>query len=405
MALPDQPWSTSYPGSQDTPGSEQPNLIADTTPGAEDGHRILVSHFHALRDKLQSVATKLGDGSNLPSGSVGDKVATLEAGHAALHENGGAGEISLAGLSGLSATPQTPATHASSHEPGGGDAMAVDAVVGTGSLRTLGTGAQQACAGNDARLSDARTPTSHASSHDAGGGDAMAIDAAAGTGSLRTLGTGAQQACAGNDSRLSDARTPTSHASSHEPGGGDAMSVDAVAGTGSLRTLGTGAQQACAGNDSRLSDARTPTAHNLGGSEHNADTLANLNAKVSDATLDTNTAKRPPGSPAVNVNASGPVSVTAAQTGDAFTNEGAAGEVNHNLPTAAAGLTYTFIVQVAQNLRVTAASGDTIRVAGSVSAAAGNIVNAVVGSTVILLAINATEWIALGTPAGTWTVT
>jgi hypothetical protein len=37
--------------------------------------------------------------------------------------------------------------------------------------------------------------------------------------------------------------------------------------------------------DSRLSDARTPTSHNLGGSEHAADTLANLNSKVSDATL------------------------------------------------------------------------------------------------------------------------
>lgn len=37
--------------------------------------------------------------------------------------------------------------------------------------------------------------------------------------------------------------------------------------------------------DSRLSDARTPTAHALGGAEHSADTLANLNSKVSDATL------------------------------------------------------------------------------------------------------------------------
>ena len=35
-------------------------------------------------------------------------------------------------------------------------------------------------------------------------------------------------------------------------------------------------------------------AHNLGGAEHNADTLANLNAKVSDATLDKNTDKRDP---------------------------------------------------------------------------------------------------------------
>lgn len=37
--------------------------------------------------------------------------------------------------------------------------------------------------------------------------------------------------------------------------------------------------------DSRLSDARTPTAHDLAGSEHNADTLADLNSKISDATL------------------------------------------------------------------------------------------------------------------------
>lgn len=51
--------------------------------------------------------------------------------------------------------------HAASHQPGGADAMAVDAAAGTGSLRTLGTGAQQACAGADARLSDARAPTAH----------------------------------------------------------------------------------------------------------------------------------------------------------------------------------------------------------------------------------------------------
>lgn len=37
--------------------------------------------------------------------------------------------------------------------------------------------------------------------------------------------------------------------------------------------------------DARLSDARTPTIHALGGTEHSADTLVNLNAKVSDATL------------------------------------------------------------------------------------------------------------------------
>jgi hypothetical protein len=39
----------------------------------------------------------------------------------------------------------------------------------------------------------------------------------------------------------------------------------------------------CIGNDARLSDARTPVAHNLAGSEHNSDTLTNLNNKISDA--------------------------------------------------------------------------------------------------------------------------
>lgn len=37
--------------------------------------------------------------------------------------------------------------------------------------------------------------------------------------------------------------------------------------------------------DSRFSDARTPTAHLVGAAEHSADTLANFNTKISDATL------------------------------------------------------------------------------------------------------------------------
>jgi hypothetical protein len=147
--------------------------------------------------------------------------------------------------------------------------MAVDAVAGTGSLRTLGTGAQQACSGSDARLSDARTPAAHSTSHKHGGSDEVATATAAanaipkaGAGGKLDIGfvpTGSTgtTVCIGNDARLSNARTPTAHASSHQPGGGDAMAVDAVAGTGSLRTLGTGAQQACAGNDARLSDNRT----------------------------------------------------------------------------------------------------------------------------------------------------
>lgn len=61
------------------------------------------------------------------------------------------------------------------------------------------------------------------------GNDArVTADQAAGTASIRTLGTGALQATAGNDSRLSDARTPTAHASSHATGGGDALTPTAI---------------------------------------------------------------------------------------------------------------------------------------------------------------------------------
>jgi len=70
-------------------------------------------------------------------------------------------------------TISTPA-HASTHQPGGSDPMAVDALSSIGSLRTLGTGAAQATAGNDSRLSDARTPTAHASTHKNGGSDEIA---------------------------------------------------------------------------------------------------------------------------------------------------------------------------------------------------------------------------------------
>lgn len=77
---------------------------------------------------------------------------------------GTCGSSTTVGLCALTAgmiPPLTPAPHQATHEPGGTDPLAVDAPAGTGSLRTLGTGAQQAAAGNDARLSDARTPTAH----------------------------------------------------------------------------------------------------------------------------------------------------------------------------------------------------------------------------------------------------
>lgn len=76
--------------------------------------------------------------------------------------------------------------------------------LGLGGAATLavGTTGGTVAAGDDSRLTNARTPTAHQATHEPGGTDPLTVDAAAGTGSLRTIGTGATQAAAGNDSRI-----------------------------------------------------------------------------------------------------------------------------------------------------------------------------------------------------------
>lgn len=90
-----------------------------------------------------------------------------------------------------------------------------------------------------------------------------------------------------------------------------------------------------------------------------------------------------------------------------FTNEGTGAAQHQDLPTAAAGLTYTFIVQdpSAFGMVINAATGDTIRIDGSVSSAGGTATATVQGSSVTLCAINATEWLAIAiveATAGDW---
>lgn len=83
----------------------------------------------------------------------------------------------------------------------------VDGPAGTGTLRTLGTGAQQAAAGNDARFTDAREPTAHAETHHANGDDPItpaSIDAAP-------------------SAHTHEQEAPLDHATSHLPGGGDEL--------------------------------------------------------------------------------------------------------------------------------------------------------------------------------------
>jgi hypothetical protein len=96
--------------------------------------------------------------------------------------------------------------------------------------------------------------------------------------------------------------------------------------------------------------------------------------------------------------------ISVSESGRVFTNEGTGAKNYHDLPSASRGLLYTFYCDDANGIRATADTGDTIRLAASVSAAAGNVESTTVGSSVTLLAINDTEWVATSI-VGTWVVT
>ena len=98
-----------------------------------------------------------------------------------------------------------------------------------------------------------------------------------------------------------------------------------------------------------------------------------------------------------------PYGITAGDNSTIFTNEGASAEVYLNLPAAASGLIYTAYCQNVNGIRFVANTGDTIRVSSAVSAAAGYASSTTIGSTIILTAINATEWVAISA-VGVWTV-
>lgn len=86
-----------------------------------------------------------------------------------------------------------------------------------------------------------------------------------------------------------------------------------------------------------------------------------------------------------------------------YTNEGTTAQNYRTLPSAAAGYEFTFVVQDADGIRVVAAAGDTIRIAGTASATAGYAQSTTIGSALTLVAINATEWVAISS-LGTWTI-
>lgn len=183
---------------------------------------------------------------------------------------GGAAVLNVGTTAGTVAAGDAPSAAASAAVA----AIPSDGSAATPSLRTLGTTATQAAAGNDARLSNARTPTAHASSHATSGDDALtpsdigavptSRQITAGTGlsgggdlgADRTLavsyGTTAGTAAQGNDSRITGA-VQTSRsitAGTGLTGGGD-LSADRTLAVSYGTTLGTAAQ----GDDSRITGA------------------------------------------------------------------------------------------------------------------------------------------------------
>lgn len=100
---------------------------------------------------------------------------------------------------------------------------------------------------------------------------------------------------------------------------------------------------------------------------------------------------------AVEANTAGsgaPNVLVAGESSAVLTNEGVSAKNYHTLPAAAAGLQFTFYCHDTDGIRIVAAGDDTIRLAASVSIAAGYVESTTIGSAITLVAINATQWVA-----------
>lgn len=99
------------------------------------------------------------------------------------------------------------------------------------------------------------------------------------------------------------------------------------------------------------------------------------------------------------------VMAAADATGQTYSNTGASGSVAFTTPPiAVAGMRARFYVGAAQNLVVTANTGQTIRNGADVSASGGTLTSNVIGNIVSLLAVSATQWV-VDHVTGDWSMT
>ena len=97
-------------------------------------------------------------------------------------------------------------------------------------------------------------------------------------------------------------------------------------------------------------------------------------------------------------------SLVAGQSGAMLTNSGATTAISYALPTSPIGANYNFAIMTdSSDLRVVAQPGMVIRSGSSVSYAGGFIDSSVVGSTLQLVLMDATNWLQTSM-SGTWTL-
>lgn len=93
--------------------------------------------------------------------------------------------------------------------------------------------------------------------------------------------------------------------------------------------------------------------------------------------------------------------LTSADSGKIYDNTGFTAKRAFTLPAATAGYFYTWTVNDADGIDITAVGDDVIRFGASVTSVAGTITSTTIGSSITLVAINSTTWFATSL-VGTW---
>lgn len=119
---------------------------------------------------VQATGITVADTTNNISGAGSFNGVTVE-GHATRHENGGADEISVAGLSGVLADAQTPAAHAATHSADAADEITVENLGTAGAIGTV-----PISDGDGTMTMGAPAPAAHASTHSDGGSDEITVE-------------------------------------------------------------------------------------------------------------------------------------------------------------------------------------------------------------------------------------